>query len=110
MADSRSLDEVIRELAQDGYIPSFCTACYRKGRTGDHFMGLARKAFIKQFCAPNASCTFQEYLEDYASEATKLQGQRVINGIINNEIEGKQKDLTIKMITQIKNGERDVFI
>ena len=110
LADSRSLDEVIRELAQDGYIPSFCTACYRKGRTGDHFMGLARKAFIKQFCAPNASCTFQEYLEDYASEATKLQGQRVINGIINNEIEGKQKNLTIKMITQIKNGERDVFI
>jgi len=110
LADNRPLDEVIRELAEDGYVPSFCTACYRKGRTGDHFMGLARKAFIKQFCAPNANCTFQEYLEDFASEATRIAGEKVISRNISEEIEGKQRDLTVKMITQIKNGERDVYV
>ncbi|MCK5076586.1 MAG: [FeFe] hydrogenase H-cluster radical SAM maturase HydG, partial [Calditrichia bacterium] len=110
LADDRSLDEIVRELAQDGYMPSFCTACYRKGRTGDHFMGLARKAFIKQFCAPNACSTFQEYLEDYASDGTKQEGQKIISRIIENELNSKQKDTTIKVIKQIKDGERDIYI
>ncbi len=110
LADNRTLDEVIYELALDGYMPSFCTACYRMGRTGDHFMGLARKAFIKQFCAPNAACTYEEYLLDYASEKTRKAGEEVIEKALEQEDDKKQKQLTIEMLTRIKNGERDVYI
>lgn len=110
LADNRSLDEVIKELAQDGYMPSFCTACYRMGRTGDHFMGLARKAFIKNFCAPNASCTFMEYLMDYASPETKQIGMKVIENTIQNDVDEGKKEIAVKMIERIKKGERDVYL
>lgn len=110
LADNRSLDEVIRELAQDGYMPSFCTACYRTGRTGDHFMGLARKAFIKNFCAPNASCTFLEYLLDYASPETREAGMKVINATLENDVADKKKQIAAEMIKRVENGERDVYL
>lgn len=76
--DTRSLDDFLCELSLDGFIPSLCTACYRSGRTGEHFMGLPKSAAIKYFCTPNAILTFKEYLIDYASEKTKEVGQRVI--------------------------------
>ncbi|GAB4179416.1 MAG: [FeFe] hydrogenase H-cluster radical SAM maturase HydG [Calditrichia bacterium] len=110
LADNRSLDEVIKELAEAGYMPSFCTACYRKGRTGDHFMGLARKAFIKNFCAPNASCTFMEYLLDYASEETRKVGAELIEKTLQSETEGKKKELAFQMLERVRKGERDIYI
>ncbi|MGD0836542.1 MAG: [FeFe] hydrogenase H-cluster radical SAM maturase HydG [Polyangia bacterium] len=74
LGDLRSLDTVIRELTEQGHVPSFCTACYRLGRTGEHFMEFAIPGFIKRFCTPNALTTFMEYLVDYASPATAKSG------------------------------------
>ena len=78
LGDIRSLDEVIRELLADGYIPSFCTACYRLGRTGQQFMEFAIPGFIERLCTPNALTTLQEYLIDYASPATRKVGEALI--------------------------------
>ncbi len=78
LSDTRSLDEVIYDLAIKGYMPSFCTGCYRKQRVGEHFMGLAKKCFIKDFCTPNALFTFAEYLRDYGSDKTKKAGMELI--------------------------------
>ncbi|HNW92641.1 MAG TPA: [FeFe] hydrogenase H-cluster radical SAM maturase HydG [bacterium] len=78
LGDSRSLDAVIGELARDGYLPSFCTSCYRRGRTGEHFMEQAIPGFIKRYCTPNALLTFQEYLSDYASPAVRAAGEALI--------------------------------
>jgi 2-iminoacetate synthase len=76
--DTRPLDQVIRDLCGIGYIPSFCTACYRLGRTGEKFMGMAKTGFIQNFCTPNALLTFQEYLSEYASESTREIGMRLL--------------------------------
>jgi len=76
--DTRSLSEVIDELVKNEYIPSFCTSCYRRGRTGEHFMEFSVPGFIKRFCTPNALLTFAEYLEDYAKETTKQKGYLLI--------------------------------
>ena len=78
LGDVRSLDAVIRDLVQDGYVPSFCTACYRLGRTGEHFMEFAIPGFIKKLCTPNALCTLEEYLVDYASPETRAAGEALI--------------------------------
>lgn len=78
LGDTRSLDGVIRELLRDGYLPSFCTACYRSGRTGEHFMEFAVPGFIKRYCRPNALITLSEYLEDYASPETRSTGEELI--------------------------------
>jgi 2-iminoacetate synthase len=78
LGDIRPLDTVMRELLDDGYVPSFCTACYRLGRTGEHFMEFAIPGFIKRFCTPNALSTLQEYLVDYATPETRAAGERQI--------------------------------
>ena len=78
LGDIRPLDEVMRELLVDGYIPSFCTACYRLGRTGEHFMEFAIPGFIQNICTPNALTTLMEYLVDYASPETRAAGERAI--------------------------------
>jgi 2-iminoacetate synthase len=78
LADTRSLDEFIRDLCLDGRLPSFCTAGYREGRTGANFMPLAKHATVKNFCIPNGVLTFQEYLTDYASEETRHVGRDII--------------------------------
>ncbi len=83
LGDTRSLDTVMRELLQDGYLPSFCTACYRLGRTGEHFMEFAIPGFIKRYCTPNALTTLTEYLVDYASPETRCAGE----GRVNCELE-----------------------
>ena len=76
LGDIRSLDEVMKELMVDGYVPSFCTACYRLGRTGEHFMEFAIPGFIQNLCTPNALTTLTEYLVDYAGEETRAAGLR----------------------------------
>lgn len=78
LGDARPLDAIVAELIGDGYIPSFCTSCYRRGRTGEHFMEQAIPGFIRRFCTPNALLTFQEYLLDYAPPATRASGETLI--------------------------------
>lgn len=108
LGDHRSLDEVVRDISSLGYMPSFCTACYRSNRTGDRFMELAKSGDIGKICVPNAMATFKEYLNDFASEETK----GVALGFLEKEIEsldGTIKKKTEKMVARVDAGERDVF-
>jgi 2-iminoacetate synthase len=107
--DNRSLNEIIDELLDKGYMPSFCTACYRLGRTGEHFMEFSVPGFIKRYCTPNAILTLSEYLVDYAPEATQEKGWAVIEREIN-DLEGfNRKDELKSRIEQIKQGKRDMY-
>ena len=107
VSDRRPLDEVLRWLMQLGYIPSFCTACYRNGRTGERFMDICKSQQIHNFCQPNAIMTLKEYLEDYASDETKKVGE----ALIAKEVEKLQNEnikATVKEdLVKIHNGERD---
>jgi 2-iminoacetate synthase len=107
--DNRSLREVIDELLAEGYIPSFCTACYRKGRTGEHFMEFSVPGFIKRYCTPNALLTLAEYLEDYAPKATAEKGWELIQKNLEVEVEPKFKPEVRKRLEKIKAGERDLY-
>lgn len=107
LGDTRSLDEVMRELAENGYIPSFCTACYRAGRTGQHFMEFAIPGFVKEFCTPNALLTFKEYLLDYASEETRKVGERLIQSELERMPQERRK-VVEKLLQRLEAGERDV--
>ena len=107
LSDTRTLDEIVSWLLDLGYIPSFCTACYRAGRTGDRFMSLLKSKQIVNCCQPNALLTLQEYLQDYAGEETKAEGEKVIKeqlSVISNE---KVKEKTIEYLQKIKEGQRD---
>jgi 2-iminoacetate synthase len=108
LGDHRSLDEVIRDVASLGYIPSFCTGCYRLGRTGRDFMDLAKPGDIKAHCDPNALSTFQEYLIDYAPEETRKMGEKAIRMTLDNMDEATGKR-SLAMITSVKAGKRDVY-
>lgn len=111
IGDSRSLDEVIRSIAGDhGYVPSWCTACYRMGRTGEHFMELAKTGFIQEFCLPNGLLTFKEYLEDYASEETKKAGEALIRREVEQYDDPKRKKLLMDRLKRMESGERDLYI
>lgn len=105
--DTRSLDEVVNWLLQLGYIPSFCTACYREGRTGDRFMQLAKNGQIANVCQPNALMTLKEYLEDYASEETRINGEKLILNEIENINNDKVKEIVIKNLSDLHEGKRD---
>ena len=107
--DGRSLDEVIRELCEAEYIPSFCTGCYRLGRTGEHFMEFAVPGFVKRFCTPNAILTFLEYMEDYSSPETRAAGLRQIERELENMPPSEQKQQLLDRMQQIRNGERDLY-
>ncbi|MCU0370846.1 MAG: [FeFe] hydrogenase H-cluster radical SAM maturase HydG [Bacteroidales bacterium] len=107
--DNRSLREVIDELLEEGYIPSFCTACYRKGRTGEHFMEFSVPGFIKRYCTPNALLTLAEYLEDYAPKATIDKGWELINKNLESEVEQKFVPEVKARLERIKTGERDLY-
>lgn len=107
LGDTRTLDEVIYELLKENYIPSFCTACYRAGRTGEHFMEFAIPGFVKRFCTPNALFTLNEYLNDYASEKTKNLGKNIIKKELE-KISENQKSTIIEGLKKIDKGERDV--
>jgi 2-iminoacetate synthase len=108
LGDHRPLDEVVRDVAALGYIPSFCTGCYRLGRTGADFMDLARPGDIKQHCDPNAASTFQEYLLDYGDPATRAIGERAIEDFIAN-MDQTPARYSRTMINKVKQGKRDVY-
>ncbi|MCR4411797.1 MAG: [FeFe] hydrogenase H-cluster radical SAM maturase HydG [Thermoguttaceae bacterium] len=105
LGDIRSLDEVMRELAADGYIPSFCTACYRLGRTGEHFMEFAIPGFIQNFCTPNALTTLMEYLVDYASRETYEACQRRIEAELERMPESPRKRELIARLRRIQETD-----
>jgi len=109
ISDNRSLAEIIDELIENEYLPSFCTACYRLGRTGEHFMEFSVPGFIKRFCTPNAILTLAEYIEDYATPETGEKAWK----IIDKEIKGLDNEKVVSQlkerITKIKNGERDMY-
>ena len=107
--DNRSLGEVIDELLDKDYIPSFCTACYRTGRTGEHFMEFSVPGFIKKYCTPNAMLTLAEYVEDYATPQVKAKGEKVIEKNLTEMEDGKVKDELIERLEKVKEGERDLY-
>ncbi|TGE32045.1 [FeFe] hydrogenase H-cluster radical SAM maturase HydG [Desulfosporosinus sp. Sb-LF] len=105
--DTRTLDEIVNWLLGLGYIPSFCTACYREGRTGDRFMSLVKAGQIANCCQPNALMTLKEYLEDYASPDTKKKGEAVIENEIPCIPNEKVRAIAIEHLNEIKEGKRD---
>jgi 2-iminoacetate synthase len=110
LGDIRSLDVVLRELASDGYIPSFCTACYRLGRTGEHFMEFAIPGFIQNMCTPNALTTLMEYVVDYASKETYDTCLRLIEQELARIPEGPRKrDLSDRLRRIQETDERDLY-
>lgn len=107
VSDTRTLDEVVNWLLELGYIPSFCTACYREGRTGDRFMSLVKSGQIANCCQPNALMTLQEYLEDYASGDTKRRGEAVIKREMEKVASDKIRAVAARNLEEIKHGKRD---
>ena len=107
VSDTRTLDEVVAWLASMGHIPSFCTACYREGRTGDRFMSLLKSGQIVNCCQPNALMTFKEYLEDYASPETKAIGEQLIVKELENIGSDKVREITKERLGKIAGGQRD---
>ena len=107
ISDNRTLDEIVGWLLELGYIPSFCTACYREGRTGDRFMSLAKSGQIGNCCAPNALMTLAEYLEDYASPEVKAAGQQMIEQLTQEIPSEKIREITHRRLQEIVEGKRD---
>ena len=107
VSDTRSLDEVVRWLLETDHIPSFCTACYREGRTGDRFMALCKSGKISLCCTPNALMTLKEYLMDYASPQTREIGEKLIARSLTDIPEGRVRDLTVERLQAIEGGSRD---
>ena len=107
LSDNRTLDEIVKWLMDLGYIPSFCTACYREGRTGDRFMTLLKSGQIQNCCHPNALMTLKEYLEDYASAETKAVGEKMILDEISNIPKEKVREVVLDNLVKISQGNRD---
>ncbi len=107
VVDNRTLDQVINWLIRLGYVPSFCTACYREGRTGDRFMSLVKAGSIVNCCHPNALMTLKEYLEDYASPDTKALGEALIQREVQTIPNEKVRNIAIKHLTELHDGMRD---
>lgn len=112
LGDIRSLDEVIAEICELGFVPSFCTAGYRCGRTGEHFMSLARPGLVQKFCMPNAILTFKEYLLDYASEKTLAAGEKLIEQNLKEMAKSDplRKKTVEEKLREIEEGKRDVYV
>lgn len=110
IADTRTLDDIIKWLMELGYLPSFCTSCYRAGRTGDDFMKICKQKQIHNFCHPNALSTLKEYLEDYASEETKKLGEK----LIEEELKTFKNENMIKLVKanleKVASGKRDIYL
>ena len=107
VSDTRTLDQVVRWLMERGFIPSFCTACYREGRTGDRFMTLCKNQQILNCCHPNALMTLKEYLMDYASPETREIGEALIEKELEKVTNPKVKEIARKNLSDIENGSRD---
>ncbi|MEI8173977.1 MAG: [FeFe] hydrogenase H-cluster radical SAM maturase HydG [Deltaproteobacteria bacterium] len=110
LGDTRTLDEVIHDITRKGHIPSFCTACYRLGRTGKDFMDLAKPGLIQKYCRTNAIMTFREYLEDYATPATREAGNLLIDRLVAETEKAGTKKTLKNRLKRIENGERDLYI
>jgi len=108
LSDQRTLDEVIRDCAELGLVPSFCTGCYRLGRTGKDFMDLARPGDIRHHCDPNAFSTFEEYLMDYASPRTRAVGEKLIDSAVK-EMDPADRKRAEAMVAEVRAGKRDVY-
>jgi 2-iminoacetate synthase len=110
LGDVRSLDDVMRELIEDGYLPSFCTACYRLGRTGEHFMEFAIPGFIEKFCTPNGISTLREYLVDYASPETRAAGEKLIESELAKMPDSQLKEELKRRLERIRaSDDRDLY-
>lgn len=110
LGDIRGLDEVLAQLLEDGYLPSFCTACYRMGRTGEHFMEFAIPGFIKRFCTPNALTTLQEFLIDYAGPDTRRAGEALIAAeLAALPSDAQRREVRAKLEAIAQNDERDLY-
>ena len=107
ISDTRTLDQVVGWLLDLGYVPSFCTACYRAGRTGDRFMSLVKSGRIADCCTPNALLTLREYLQDYASEETRLKGEKMIWREMEHIPNMRVKEKAMAYLKRIAEGERD---
>ena len=107
VSDQRTLDEVVHWLMDLGYIPSFCTACYREGRTGDRFMSLCKSGQIQNCCHPNALMTLKEYLMDYAGPETKAVGEALIQAELDNIPKEKVREVCKDHLEKIEQGIRD---
>ncbi|MEN6475844.1 MAG: [FeFe] hydrogenase H-cluster radical SAM maturase HydG [Syntrophaceae bacterium] len=108
LGDTRTTDEVIRDIIERGHIPSFCTACYRLGRTGKDFMDLAKPGLIQKFCRSNAILTFKEYLIDYAGEETRASGEKLIERLIAETKQVGTKRALNSRLAKIEKGQRDI--
>lgn len=108
LGDHRPLDEVIRDISELGYIPSFCTGCYRLGRTGQDFMDLAKPGDIRLHCDPNALSTFLEYLMDYAKPDTRVAGERLIQKVLD-KMEPKQRERSESLLKLVRQGKHDIY-
>ena len=109
LGDHRSLEEVINSIVEKGYIPSFCTGCYRMGRVGGDFMDLAKPGLIKQYCMPNAIFTFKEYLNDFASPATKAGGVKLIKELIEGVSDENLRERMMRVLDEIDADKRDIY-
>lgn len=109
IGDPRSLSVVMDDLIEHEYIPSFCTACYRTGRTGEHFMEFSVPGHIKRLCTPNALITLAEYLEDYAANGAKEKGYRLIRKTLDGLGNDRSKTLLEDRLARVKSGERDLY-
>ncbi|TRZ76206.1 MAG: [FeFe] hydrogenase H-cluster radical SAM maturase HydG [Bacteroidetes bacterium] len=107
--DNRSLNEIMDELIDHKYIPSFCTSCYRSGRTGEHFMEFSVPGFIKRFCQPNAMLTLAEYLEDYAPAETKSKGEKLLEEKLSEMEQDDFKEQLLERLKLVKEGQRDLY-
>ncbi len=109
LEDNRTVKEVINDILQKGFFPSFCTACYRTGRTGKDFMELAKTGLIKDFCLPNSLLTFKEYVLDYGGEELKEKAEEAIGKELANIAKPSMRKMTAKKLEQLDQGARDIF-
>jgi 2-iminoacetate synthase len=109
LGDHRSLDEVVRDVASLGYTPSFCTACYRLGRTGADFMDLAKPGLIKHHCAPNALSSCMEYMLDFATPGTRQVGEKLVDTELSS-METSVRDISQRLVADVRADKRDVFV
>jgi 2-iminoacetate synthase len=110
LGDHRNLEEVIQDVVRYGYIPSFCTGCYRLGRTGGDFMDLAKPGLIKQFCLPNALTSFKEYLVNYAGKDTRRAGEELITRMLAEVADERTRETTRSNLLEIESGSHDLYL
>lgn len=108
--DHRTLPEMVRTICDSGYIPSFCTACYRRCRTGENFMELAKEGEIHTFCQPNAILTFKENLLDYATEEDRVKGEKIIQKALEEIEDQNLRKITVEKLEELNNGKRDLYL